>query len=177
MIMDTLFEDPVPILFAGVLAAALLVLAFFHLRRWQILVGILGVALLVGALLIVEAVFVTDREKIEAKLDAGVAALLRGDKEAVLSIIAPDATETRARAELVLRFVKFHWIKLRDLEIVVNRLTTPPTAEARFYAAFRFEDRSGYYPYRYDEVGLLVEFVLTDQGWLVTDHIEYFEVR
>ncbi len=177
MAIDTLFEDPLPILFVGVVAEALLILAFFHLRRWEILVGVFGVAALVGVLLLVEAFVVTDREKIEAQLDRGVVAFLRGDKEAVLNLISPEATSTRARVEQVLRFVKFHWIKLRDLEIVVNRLTSPPTAEAIFHAAFHFEDRAGHYPYRYEEVGLVVEFVLTDQGWLVTDHIEYFDVR
>jgi hypothetical protein len=177
MAIDTVFEDPLPILFVGVLAEALLILAFFHLRKWEILLGVFGIAALVGVLLLVETLVVTDRERVAAQLDAGVVAFLHGDKEGVLNLIAPEATATRARAEQVLRFVKFHWIKLRNLEIVVNRLTSPPTAEARFHAAFHFEDRSGHYPYRYEEVGLVVEFVLTDQGWLVTDHIEYFDVR
>lgn len=175
--MVVLLEDPLPILFVGVLAEALLGLAFFHTGRKEILAGMIGVALLIGGALTVEALVVTDREAIEAQLDRGAEALLRGDTEAVMALIAPEAFTTRSRAAFVLENLKFHWIKIRNLEITVNRLTSPPTAEARFRVAFHFEERTGQYPYRYDEVGLVVEFMLTDQGWLVADHVEAYEVR
>jgi hypothetical protein len=175
--MQTLLEDPLPVLFVGLLVEALLGLAFFNTKRWEILVAIAAVALGLAAAVVIEAVVVTEREQVEAQLDAGVRALVADDREAVLRLIAPEATLTRHRAEVVLQAIKFNWIRLRDLQISINRLTVPPTAEARFRAAFQFEDRTGVYPYRYDEVGLVVELTLTDAGWLVTDHIELSEVR
>lgn len=175
--MTVLLEDPLPILFVGVLAEAMLVLAFLYTKRWEIFPGMAAVAILTAGALAVEAIVVTDREAIERQLDRGAAAFVRGDVEAVLALIAPDAVTTRNRATFILQRLKFDWIKFRNLQIEVNRLTSPPTAEAKFRVAFHFEDREGIYPYRYDEVGLIVEFMLTENGWLATDHIEAYDVR
>ncbi|MCS7238035.1 MAG: hypothetical protein NZ899_07175 [Thermoguttaceae bacterium] len=175
--MVLLVEDPLPILFVGVLAEALLGLALLHTGRMYIVPGMIAVAILTGGAIIAEALIVTDREAIEAQLERGAAAFVQRDWATIDALIAPDAQTTRSRASFVLEHLKFHWIKIRQLEITVNRLTSPPTAEAKFRVAFRFEETTGQYPYRYDEVGLLVELMLTNQGWLVTDHIEAYEIR
>ncbi len=175
--MTILFEDALTVFFVGVLAEAMLLLTFFYTRRWQTLAGMVAVAIITVGALAVEALVVTDREEIELQLDRGARAFVRGDVDSVLALIAPEALTTRQRVLVVLEHIKFHWIKIRDLEVAVNRLTSPPTAEARFQVFFQFEDRAGVYPYRYDEVGLVLEFILTDQGWRITGHIEVYEVR
>ncbi len=175
--MQTLLEDPLPVLFVGLLVEALLGLAFFNTKRWEILVAIAAVALGLAAAVVIEAVVVTEREQVEAQLDAGVRARWPTIERQCSALSPQRPLLPGIGQEVVLQAIKFNWIRLRDLQISINRLTVPPTAEARFRAAFQFEDRTGVYPYRYDEVGLVVELTLTDAGWLVTDHIELSEVR
>jgi hypothetical protein len=93
----------------------------------------LGVLILVLAGVAGEKLVVTDRERVEAELDALARALEANDDQRVLSHIHSSAARVREYARSMLPQVQIREARVTgDLEIVVNRLTNPPTARADF---------------------------------------------
>ena len=171
--MSWLFEDPTAMIVVAVLVEAALGAAFVAKVRRELLWAMGAVLLALIAGLTIEWYVVTDREQVEATLDGGVAALEANDKARVLTYLSPSAVKTRARAQWALDLVEFQTIRLSSLEIKVNKLTDPPTAEARFDAFFQFHDRTGQIPYRSYALKFKVELEQIDGRWLITDHTEY----
>jgi len=174
--MGWLLEDSTPVLFAGIVAELVLAIAFTQTRRGGMLAAMAGVLLLVGAVALIERCVVTDREAVEQTLHRAAAALVAGDLDRVYQYVAAEAQYTRQRAAWALDRVDFFAIKLRDMEVTINRLTNPPVAEARFRAVFRFRDKLDQFPYNSYELGFTVELEKAGDRWLVTDHIEHHEV-
>lgn len=174
--MEWWVEDPTPILFAGIVAELVLALVFAHTRRPGVLAAMIGVLFLVGAAVLVERFVVTEREAVEQTLDGAAGALVAGDLARVYTYVSPSANYTRERAAWALDRVDFYAIKLRNMEIEINRLTNPPVAQARFRAVFRFRDRLDEFPYNSYELGFTVELEKIGDRWLVSDHVEHHEV-
>jgi hypothetical protein len=141
-------ESPWPILFIGIAVEA--VLAFLLLRTGlgKFLIAMIGVAVLVAAGLIVERLVVTDREAVEQTLDAAVAAVRRNDVQGALDCITPSEHKARIFTSWVFGRIDFQEAHISSLEVKVNRLTSPPSAEAEFLAVGRGKDRKGEFPYQ-----------------------------
>ena len=174
--MTTLLEDPVPIIFFGIIVMAVLAAVAVTTRRGVVLLAMLGVLLVVAGGVLLERLVVTEVERVEASLDAAAAALAANDLNGALQYVAPSAGQTRSRASQVLRLVQFTEVKVNNLKITINDLTSPPTAEAKFTGVFHFKDRTGQLFRESYAAGLTVELRLEGDRWLITNHIEHHEV-
>jgi hypothetical protein len=170
--MTVFLENPLPILFLGLLAEGLLAAILVHTRRGVLIVPMVAVLLLVLGGVVLERLVVTERERVEATLDGAVAALNHNDLPAVLGYLTAGAERTRERAEWAMARVEFTSVSIHGLEIKVNRLTSPPTAEARFQGVAHYRDRRGEFPYEHYAARFIVQLQLEDDTWRITDHVE-----
>ena len=170
--MSTLVENPLPIIFIGVIVEAILAVILVQTGRAVILVAMGVVLLIVLAGVGLEWLVVTERERVEATLDAAAAAVEANDLNRVLKHVSASAGKTRRRAAWALDRIEVLDIKLRNLDITVNRLTSPPTAKARFDGTIEFDDRKGQFPYRHYHAPFTVELRLENDRWMITGHSE-----
>lgn len=168
--MAIFLESPWPLLLIGTVLEAVLALFLLRTGQGKYLAAILGVgAVLLGGLA-VERFVVTDRERVEHTLDAAVAAVKANDIQRLLDCLSPSAQNTREEARWLLGRVEVTDAWIRELEITVNRLTSPPTAKARFLAVGTGRDRRNEFPYR--TFAQKVEVKLRREGdrWLATGY-------
>jgi hypothetical protein len=175
--MVIFLESPMPAIFIGIVLEALLGIALFTTRRAWLLAPIGGVLLLVLGGVLLERVVVTQRERVEMALDDLAAALKTNDLKKVQNCLAPSAKETRQRAAWALGMVEVTDAKIHNLQVTLNQLTSPPTAEAKFDGVIFFRGKTidvGHdrYPARFT-----VEFEQDGNRWLVTNHVEYEQAR
>ena len=175
--MSTLLEDPMPIIFLGIVVETLLAAALLNTRRGVILLAMLGVLVLVLAGVGLESLVVTEVERVEAALDGAADALEANDLARVLEHVASSADQTRGRAEQVLGMIEFNDVKIHNLRITVNRLTSPPTAEAEFNGIFAFRDLTGQFARRGYAARFTIGLRLEGDRWLITNHIEHHDLR
>ena len=168
--MTTLLENPVPILFAGIAAEAILAVVLVQTGRGVVLLVMVAVLLLVLGGVGLEALVVTDREQVENTLDAAAAALVDGDLDRVLSFIAPEARASRREARWALGMADFQKLKITNLEINVVRTTSPPTARAKLVAMVTARDRDGDFGTQSRPVGLEVQLRQQGDRWVVIGH-------
>ncbi|MBN2218168.1 MAG: nuclear transport factor 2 family protein [Pirellulales bacterium] len=141
--MTILFESPIPVLFAGIVAAAVLAIVFFNTGRVVFLAAIAAVVALTLLGVAVEHFVVTEREAVEMALDGLAAAMEANDKDAAIAFLSPSATATRARAEWAFAMFEIQQANVSNLEIEINNLTSPPSATARFHGFIQVRDRRG----------------------------------
>ena len=126
--MDIFLESPWPAIVLGIFGEAVLAVMLVRTGRGVLLwamIGVLALALLgVG----VERLVVTDNKLITAVLYDTAAALEANDLNRVLAHVAADADKTRADARSALSEAEITELKIRYLEIKINRLTSPPSA-------------------------------------------------
>jgi len=172
--MTMLAEDPKLAIFLGIIALAVLASTLTQTRRYLLVFsGMVVVILLTTAGVVFERLVETEKEQIEAVLGRIETALEANDLAQLLEHVSPEAEKSRYRARWALEAVEITDARVRNLEVVVNRLTSPPTAEARFDGTIRFRYRMDlggrdFYPARF-----VVQFQLEDDRWLLTDHVEY----
>ena len=85
----------------------------------------------------------TERKMVAATLYQTAAALEANDLAGVLRHVAPTAAETRKDAQWAIEHAEIVELKIRYLDITINRLTSPPTAKATFNVIVTAKDRSG----------------------------------
>jgi hypothetical protein len=168
--MVIFLESPWPILFIGIAVEAVLGMALMQTGRGKYLVAMIGVAVIVVIGLVVERLVVTDREAVRLTLDAAVAAVRKNDLNGLLDCIEPSAKEPRELSRWVLSRCEVQEGHISDLQITVNRLTSPPTAEAKFLAVGRGRDRMGEFPYQGFAQRVVVQLRLQGDRWLVTGY-------
>lgn len=168
--MAFLLEGPWTILFIGIVIEAILGLVLMQTGRGKFLIAMIGVAIVVGALLIVERSVVTDREAVTSTLDAAVAAVKKNDVNGLLDCIAPSAESPRELSRWVLKRFDVEEAHVSDLEIKVNRLKSPPTADTKFLAVGKGKDRMGEIPYQAFGQKVEVQLELRGGRWLVTGY-------
>jgi hypothetical protein len=170
--MTILLENPLPILFFGILVETILAACLVHTRRGILIVPMIGVLLVVAGGVLLERLVVTERERIEATLDGAVDALNHNDLARVLEYLSSQANYTRERATYALGRIEFTSVSIHSVEITINQLTDPPTAEARFNGVAYFHDRQGQSPYEHYAARFIVQLELENDRWMITDHIE-----
>ena len=176
--MDAILESPWPAIVCGVFLEAILAVVFVNSRRKSVLLAMLVVALLAAGGVALEKCWVTDREQIEARLNEIAQALEANDLELLCTFIHSDAQKTRALAEAKTLLVTVGSAKVRNLEVEVNRLTSPPVAETRFMGRFDCEGKTviGNMMPVPDSIYLLdfeADFLLVDGRWMVGDNVSF----
>ena len=167
--MVNLLEDPTPIILAGIAIEAVLGIVLLRSGRGAVLVVMGVVAILVGAGVLVERLVVTQREQVEAVIEAGRLATESNDLRAALALVAPAASEAQQLARQGFAEARFGEVKVRGLTISVDRKTKPPSASARFQVIAEFESRHGNVPYRNYVGAMTVKLERSGSRWLVTD--------
>jgi len=169
--MTTLLEDPLPIIFIGIVVEAVLGVAFVRTGRGAILLAMLGVLVVASAGVAVEWIVVTEVEQVEAALDEAAAAVEANDLDRAMGYLA-SSFDNRARGWMrwALGQFEFSTARITNLEITsINHLTSPPTAKARFIGVGHFTDREGQHPYRSHRAHFTVELHLEGGRWLIAD--------
>ena len=175
--MTTLLENPMPAIFVGIIAEAVLATVFVSTRRGVILLAMLGVLALVFVGVGLEWLVVTEVERVENTLDGAADGLVSGKLPRVLDYVAESAHETQLRAAWALSMFDFTQISIHNLDISINELTSPPTATAEFNVILHYIPKMEEIPYRTYRMGFTVELRRVDDRWLITDHIEYHDRR
>lgn len=137
-----LLESPWPILIAGIVAEAVLAMMLLRTGRGWLLWAMLGVGAVVIGGVGIERLVVTERELIEETLDTAAAAVQANDLDALLACISTAAPKTQRDARYVLGLAEFSKARISDLEVTINRLTSPPTAKTKFLAIGAAKDRN-----------------------------------
>jgi len=162
-----LLEDPTPVIVVGILAEAVLAAALVRTRRGFLLWPMAGVLGLVVIGVVVERLVVTEKERVATALYGAARAVEDNDRERVGTYVARYASDVLRRDVSYLDRLEFTGVTLRGMEITINELTSPPTAEARFFARAEFKDRSGDYPYGAYAANFTVELVREDGAWKI----------
>ena len=169
--MITLLEDPTPIIFLGILAEAVLGVVVLCTGRGVILWAMAAVAVLVLAGIGLEWMVQTERERVEAVLEAVVAAVAANDEQGVISYIDPAARRPRELVRWAFHLVSFTDAKITDLKISLDDTADPPTATAELTGIVWFEaNRAEILRESYPSSGT-VELRRGPEGWRITDYV------
>jgi hypothetical protein len=172
-----LIEDPTMFIFLGVVLEAILGILLFRTGRGFILWIMLGVLVVCLTGIIGQRFIVTERKLIVQTLDGISAAAVANDIEGLLSYLEPDAKYSRERARWALSRFEFQKVGYRNLEIKINELTSPPTADVSIAGLFTFQDRKGEFPYNTLAPNFKIKLRKHDDRWLVEEHSEDQEYR
>jgi hypothetical protein len=164
-----LLESPWPWFLLGIAVEAILAVVLLRTQRGVLLWAMLGTAAFVLLGLLVERLVVTERERVEMTLDAGAAAARANSLDQLLACISPQAKRPREYARLILGRFTIEDARFHDLEIKINRLTSPPTARARFLAVGKGRDRMNEIPYQAYARRVVMDLRWQGDRWLVTD--------
>ena len=173
--MTTLLENPVPILVVGAFVEVVLGIILWWTGRGVFFLAMIGVLLVVLAGVGLEWLIVTDRERIRVTLADAATALESnptGDDRAGMldRYIAKSARETRALVILALDRVEFTELKITDMEIAIDRDTSPPSAEVELIGFVSVKDRKAQWPYERNLLELTIELRRVEaKRWLVGD--------
>jgi hypothetical protein len=168
--MITLVENPMPAIVSGLVVAAVLAVILVRTGRGAIFAAMGVVLALTGLAVLVEWLVVTERERVEAVIYGGAAAVEANDHARLKQYLAPEAAQLRNWAGQLFRRLEFTSVRLSRLEIRIIRHTSPPTAKAEVSALVSFQDRLGEAPYRAYPAHGMVELRLIDDQWLVTGY-------
>jgi hypothetical protein len=136
---------------------------------WAIAALAAAVGLLIGMVML-ERVVVTDTEQVEDTLHGIAEDLEANNIPLVLASFSPNCPGIR-QAESVLRRVKIETAVVgRDLEVRINKLTSPPTATAYFTGRIQARDTGGSIPYENYIRKFKVRLELRGDRWLVADY-------
>ena len=167
--MTWLTEDPTMTIVLGGMVIAVLAVALFKTGRGVFLFAMLGAILVVAALVLVEHLIVTEREKVYQTIFDVAAAFEANDRDAVRSFIAPQSRQISRDADRLLSIVKIEEVKITDgPQISIDDYTSPPTADVELVAiAYGTSTVGGFRP---APTRLYVTLRLQDGRWLVESY-------
>lgn len=168
--MNYLAENAVPIWAGGAVLATMALVVYFQSRANAALVALLVIAALTGGLLAFEWAIETPREAVERTLNEIAAAIEANDLPALLTYVAPTATQVRTDAETLMPLVKVEKARiLGSPEVVVDLAVQPPTATAKCQGlvdvVVKQNGMKGPYMDR-----VTIEFVKDGDRWLIRDY-------
>jgi len=161
-----------PIIVFGVFAEAVLGIILVRTGRGVIVAAMAGVLLLVLAGVGIEWLVVTDFERVEATVEGTARALEANDIEAVLQFCSEsdEAAHTRSEARRAGRIVDFSRVKINDLKVDINHLSSPPTAEARFIVVVSAQDRGNRVGHMTRPIGMTLQLRVESGQWRICGH-------
>jgi hypothetical protein len=135
--MEYLFENPVPLVMAGLVLLTFTGVLFYTTRSTPAMVAMALIAALTVSLLVMEQLVQTPREGVVITLRAAAAASESNDMDRVLSFVANDATEARALITSLMPKFEITTANVgRDIEITFDDDRNPQRATARFEPRF-----------------------------------------
>ena len=169
-----LLENPIPILFLGVLTAAILVAALYMTGRLVFVFALFGSIIVFGVLLMTEQLVVTDVEAVEATLDEIADVVSTNDLDAVLRHISPTATKLRTAAQNRLsQVVLSNADIIGRIDVTVDVNQPRRTAVAQFTGRVVWSDKQGLIQEMTYIRFFVVRFRKEDDHWLVTEFEEH----
>ncbi|MDO4584187.1 MAG: hypothetical protein Q4D62_08810 [Planctomycetia bacterium] len=172
--MAGLLENPFPVLIAGILAMGFLIAGYVIAPRKEWLFGMVPVLATVTFFGVWDVCVVTPREEVEMTIDRAAAALRANDADAILSLLEPElAYRTRNRVLWALDNIEVEGVKISSLQMVVNELTIPPTAEVNFMGSIRFRDKKLHSGMDRYACRMTVYLERHEDGWKITNHEEH----
>ena len=175
--MTTLLENPMPVIFIGIIAGAMLATILVSTRQAWALWALIGVLVLVFAGVALERFVVTDVERVENVLDGVADALEDNDLTRLLEeYFSPDAIDARRQAISAMGLVEITSVKISNLTVKINRLTSPPTAEADFHGAVRYDPKNPErIPYKHYTRRLEVPLRFEGDRWVIIDQVRHHD--
>ena len=168
--MNTLLENPLPILAVGAVMATLCGLVFLSRRTVPSLLA-LGVVLLLTLLLAVtERLIVTPREEVEQALSTLLAAVESNELPAVLAMIDPAAANVRGDAEKLMPMVDVTDTGASAIKIDVEGSSATVHCRGKLRGIHR---SSGAAMMFFDKVEF--RWVRRDEQWLLEDYVAYLK--
>jgi hypothetical protein len=165
-----MLDGPIPILCLGIILEIILGLVLLRSGRgWAfIAMCLVAIATLLGVG--IERLIVTDTKRVKATLEHARAAVEANHIKLALDDLDPKATTLRKWVERVPGHVRFTEVKIKDLQVTIDRKSDPPRAEAKFFGLATFE--SSEIPYRNYAAELTVEVRPMGGRWLITRVLE-----
>lgn len=172
--MNTLLENPLPILAVGAVLATLTGLVFFSRRTLPTLAVFATVVIATLLLLVVEQLIITDRERVESALDDLLAAIQANDVASVVASIDPAATQMRSDAESMMPLVEVEDTGATAVQVDLNTDIDPPTAVSNCRGRLRgVHKRTGQAIMYFDQVDF--HWVKRNDAWLLNDFTAYWK--
>ena len=170
--LNTLLENPLPILAIGAILATLCGLVFLSRRNVPSLLALVVVVLLTSLLLITEGLIVTPREEVETALSTLLDAVASNDVLSVLAMIDPAAKQVRGEAEQLMPLVDVQDTGATAIEIDVDQKASPWLATARCKGRLRgIHRKSGATVFYFDQVDF--DWIRRDERWLLEGFTVY----
>lgn len=136
-----LMEQPLTIVFGGLLLAAMLIGGLIQTGKKWLLYAVVGVLVLTAGLLMLERSTITPREAVKATLHVIARDLERNDVEAIVQHISAGKTELRDEARRRLGSIEIVEVKIkRNLKVDVTSARGMDVAETSFNAVIRLKD-------------------------------------
>jgi ketosteroid isomerase-like protein len=170
--MYYLVEDPTLIIVLGIAIEIALGVALVRTGRGFLIWIMLGVLVVGLTGVIGQRFIVTERKRVVQTLDGVAAALKANDIDGVWSYLTDDAQFSRGKAREALGMIRVDDAKYSQLDVQVNELTSPWTAEVTFFGVIYFTDKNGMSPYnQYPKRFKLIMRKIGDR-WLIENHEE-----
>jgi hypothetical protein len=170
--MYYLVEDPTMFIFLGIVIEAVLGIVLFRTGRGFLVWIMLGVLALCLTGIIGQRFIITERKRVIQTLDGIEIALEANDLNGVLDYLEPEAAHCRNDARMALNLIVIHSAPYSNLEININHLTSPPTANVTLSALINFNDRRGESPYNNYPAHFTLIMRKHGERWLVEDYTQ-----
>ncbi len=160
-------EDPTPIFILGGITLAVLFVYLMKTGRGLVLVAMAAVAAFMGLAVLVDALVVTDRERVENVIYEAAAAAEHNNLDAVAAFVSPSAPQIKADIRHWIRQLIIESVTIGGLDVSVDHTTSPPTAAAKFWYVGQGQWRRGVTVYERIPGKLKVDFRLENNQWRV----------
>jgi hypothetical protein len=164
------YSFSVPLLVAGIAIEAVLAIALLRTGRGVLLAPMAAVACIVVTGVALERLILTEGERVELALNEAARAIEADNLDRVLACVAPEAASLHADAHRYHDFAHFTQIRIRNLEVQVNRNTPLPTAKSTFLALVTAGDRSGAVHDVTQPVKVRILLRKESGRWLITEY-------
>ncbi|MEC7696882.1 MAG: hypothetical protein VYA11_07280, partial [Planctomycetota bacterium] len=112
--MSWLFEDVTPVLAVAALVEFAFIVALLRSGDKRMLFGIIGVAIVCGACVVIETIVETENERVEKAIEKTRQAILTNDLQQVLQTIAPESGKLQSIADRYLKQFTVRAIKITE---------------------------------------------------------------
>jgi hypothetical protein len=163
-------EDPMPIFILGGITLAVLLVFLLKTGRGAVLFAMAAVAAFMGMAVLIDALVVTDRERVENVIYKAAAAAERNDLDAVVGFVSPSAPQISAEIRHWISQLIVDSVSIGSLEVELDRSTNPPTATAKFWYIGQGKWRRGDTVHDRIPGKLKVDFRKEGDRWLVTGY-------
>ena len=163
-------EDPLPVFILGGIALAVLLILLLKTGRGVVLIAMAATVAIMGLAVLVDALVVTDRERVEEVVYQAAAAAERNDLDGVAAFVSPTVKQIKADLRHWIGQLEIESVSIGGLAVSVDRTKTPLTATARFWYVGQGKWRHGETVHNRVAGRLKVDFRQEGNRWLVTDY-------